>query len=172
MQTSLEDAYKRLLQPSMETEMKSEAKERADARAIEVFVENVRQLLLAPPLGQKRVLALDPGFRTGCKVVCLDAQGRLLHNETIYPHPPQNEVKEAIKKIQYLVDAYKIEAIAIGNGTAGRQTERFIKSIRFSKDVIAVMVNESGASVYSASKVAAGARSPSPGASRILWPNW
>ncbi|MCK4568913.1 MAG: RNA-binding transcriptional accessory protein [Bacteroidales bacterium] len=151
---AVEDAYKRLLQPSMETEMKAEARERADLKAIEVFVENIRQLLLAPPMGQKTVLAIDPGFRTGCKVVCLDRQGQLKHNETIYPHPPQNEVKEAIKKIQSLIDAYKIEAIAIGNGTAGRQTERFIKSIRFHKDVIAVMVNESGASVYSASKVA------------------
>ncbi len=151
---AVEDSYKRLLQPSMETELKAEAKERADQKAIEVFVENMRQLLLSPPLGQKTVLAIDPGFRTGCKVVCLNKQGQLLHNETIYPHPPQNEVKEAIKKIQTLVDAYKIEAIAIGNGTAGRQTERFIKSMRFRKDVIAVMVNESGASVYSASKVA------------------
>ncbi|HSG68114.1 MAG TPA: Tex family protein [Bacteroidales bacterium] len=154
VEMAVEDAYKRLLQPSMETEMKAEAKERADRKAIEVFVENVRQLLLAPPLGQKKVLAIDPGFRTGCKVVCLDRQGQLLHNETIYPHPPQNEVREALKKIQSLVDAYKIEAIAIGNGTAGRQTEKFIKSIPFRKDVIAVMVNESGASVYSASKVA------------------
>ena len=151
---AVEDAYKRLLQPSMETEMKSEARERADAKAIEVFVENVRQLLLAPPLGQKRVMAIDPGFRTGCKVVCLDKQGKLLHNETIYPHPPQNEVRESIKKIQSLVDAYKVEAIAIGNGTAGRQTEKFIKSVPFRKEVMAVMVNESGASVYSASKVA------------------
>ncbi len=151
---ALEDAYKRLLQPSMDTEMKAEAKERADKKAIEVFVDNAKQLLLSPPLGQKTVLALDPGFRTGCKVVCLGRQGELLHNETIYPHPPQNEVKDAIKKIQSLVDAYKIEAIAIGNGTAGRQTERFIKSIRFNKDLIAVMVNESGASIYSASKVA------------------
>ena len=151
---AVEDAYKRLLQPSMETEMKAEARERADAKAIEVFVENVRQLLLAPPLGRKRVLAIDPGFRTGCKIVCLDNQGKLLHNETIYPHPPQNEVREAIKKVQSLVDAYKVEAIAIGNGTAGRQTEKFIKSIPFRKDIMAVMVNESGASVYSASKVA------------------
>jgi uncharacterized protein len=151
---AVDDAYKRLLQPSMETEMKAEARERADEKAIAVFVENVKQLLLAPPLGQKRVMAIDPGFRTGCKVVCLDRQGQLLHNETIYPHPPQNEVREAIKKVQSLVDAYKVEAIAIGNGTAGRQTERFIKSIRFQKDLIAVMVNESGASVYSASKVA------------------
>ncbi len=154
LKLAVEDAYKRLLKPSMETEMKAEAKERADQKAIEVFVENAKQLLLAPPLGQKRVLAIDPGFRTGCKVVCLDRQGQLLHNETIYPHPPQNEVKEAIKKIYNLVDAYKIEAIAIGNGTAGRQTERFIKSIRFDKDLIAVMVNENGASIYSASKVA------------------
>ncbi len=151
---AVEDSYKRLLQPSMETEMKAAAKERADSKAIEVFVENVRQLLLAPPLGQKTVLAIDPGFRTGCKVVCLDRQGNLLHNETIYPHPPQNEVREAIRKIQSLVDAYKTEAIAIGNGTAGRQTEKFIKSIRFSRDLMAVMVNESGASVYSASPVA------------------
>jgi len=151
---AIEDAYKRLLQPSMETEMKAEARQRADSKAIEVFVENVRQLLLAPPLGQKTVMAIDPGFRTGCKVVCLGRQGELLHNETIYPHPPQNEVKESIRKIQSLVDAYKIEAIAIGNGTAGRQTERFIKSVRFNRDVVAVMVNESGASVYSASKVA------------------
>lgn len=151
---AVEDSYKRLLQPSMETEMKAEARERADNKAIEVFVENIRQLLLSPPLGQKTVMAIDPGFRTGCKVVCLDRQGELLHNETIYPHPPQNEVKDAIKKVQNLADAYKIEAIAIGNGTAGRQTERFIKSVRFNRDVIAVMVNESGASVYSASKVA------------------
>ncbi|RLD79385.1 MAG: RNA-binding transcriptional accessory protein [Bacteroidetes bacterium] len=154
LKLAIEDAYKRLLQPSMDTEMKAEAKERADKKAIEVFIDNAKQLLLAPPLGQKTVLAIDPGFRTGCKVVCLGRQGELLHNETIYPHPPQNEVKDAIKKIQSLVDAYKIEAIAIGNGTAGRQTERFIKSIRFNKDLIAVMVNESGASIYSASKVA------------------
>jgi len=151
---AVDDSYKRLLQPSMETEIKAEAKDRADNKAIEVFVENIRQLLLSPPLGQKTVMAIDPGFRSGCKVVCLDRQGQLLHNETIYPHPPQNEVKEAIKKVQNLADAYKIEAIAIGNGTAGRQTERFIKSVRFNRDVMAVMVNESGASVYSASKVA------------------
>jgi uncharacterized protein len=151
---AVEDSYKRLLQPSMETEMKAAAKERADGKAIEVFVENLRQLLLSPPLGQKTVLAIDPGFRTGCKIVCLDRQGNLLHNETIYPHPPQNEVRESIKKVQSLVDAYKIEAIAIGNGTAGRQTEKFVKSLRFRKEIIAVMVNESGASVYSASAVA------------------
>ena len=154
VEMAVEDAYKRLLQPSMETEMKAFARERADREAIAVFVENVKQLLLAPPLGQKRVLAIDPGFRTGCKLVCLDPQGRLLHNETIYPHPPQNEVKEAIRKVLNLVDAYKIGAIAIGNGTAGRQTERFIRSIPFRQEVMAVMVNESGASVYSASKVA------------------
>lgn len=151
---AVDDSYKRLIHPSMETEMKTMARDRADEKAIDVFVENLRQLLLASPLGEKNVLAIDPGFRTGCKVVCLDRQGKLLHNETIYPHPPENEVKQAVKKITSLVDAYKIEAIAIGNGTAGRETERFIKSIRFSKDVMAVMVNESGASVYSASKVA------------------
>ena len=126
-------------------------KEKADKEAINVFAENLRQLLLAPPLGQKNVLAIDPGFRTGCKIVCLDKQGKLLHNETIYPHPPENEVKQSANKIQSLVNSYKIEAIAIGNGTAGRETERFIKSIRFEKDVMALVVNESGASVYSAS---------------------
>jgi len=151
---AVEDSFKRLLHPSLETEMKSMAKEKADEKAIEVFIENLRQLLLAPPLGQENVLAIDPGFRTGCKIVCLDKQGNLLHNETIFPHPPQNEVAQSIKKVLNLVDAYKIDAIAIGNGTAGRQTEKFIKSIRFNKDVIAIMVNESGASVYSASSVA------------------
>lgn len=154
VQMAVEDSFKRLLHPSIETEMKSLAKEKADEKAIEVFIENLRQLLLAAPLGQKNVLAIDPGFRTGCKVVCLDKQGKLLHNETIFPHPPQNEVAQAIKKIHSLVDAYKVDAIAIGNGTAGRQTEKFIKSIRFKKDVMAIMVNESGASVYSASPVA------------------
>jgi len=134
--------------------MRHWAKEKADLAAIDVFTENLRQLLLSPPLGEKNVLAIDPGFRTGCKVVCLDKQGNLLHNETIYPHPPQNETREAMHKITSLVDAYKIEAIAIGNGTAGRETEYLVKRIRFSKDIIAVMVNESGASVYSASAVA------------------
>ena len=148
------DGCKRLLFPSMETEMRQWAKERADEEAIRVFTANVRQLLMAPPLGQKNVLAIDPGFRTGCKVVCLDRQGKLIHNETIYPHPPQSQVKEAVNKIQYLVNAYKIEAIAIGNGTAGRETERLIRSIRFERDLIALAVNESGASVYSASAVA------------------
>ena len=154
IETAITDSYSRLLQPSMETEIRTVAKERADAYSIGVFAENLRQLLMAPPLGQKNVLAIDPGFRTGCKIVCLDRQGNLLHNETIYPHPPENQVRQAEKKILSLVDAYKIEAIAIGNGTAGRETERFIKSMRFKSDIIAVMVNESGASVYSASKLA------------------
>ena len=154
VKNAIADSCKRLLFPSIETEMRQWAKERADAEAIRVFAENMRQLLLAPPLGQKNVLAIDPGFRTGCKIVCLDRQGKLVHNETIYPHPPQNEVKEAIHKIKSLVNAYKIEAIAIGNGTAGRETERLIKAIAFDRDVIALAVNESGASVYSASAVA------------------
>jgi protein Tex len=148
------DAYKRLLQPSMETEVRNHLKEIADREAIRVFAENLRQLLLAPPLGQKRILALDPGFRSGCKVVCLDREGQLLHNETIYPHPPQNQRKQAANKIQSLVSAYQVEAIAIGNGTAGRETENLVRSIRFDNDIMAVMVNESGASVYSASSVA------------------
>jgi uncharacterized protein len=151
---AISDSYKRLLQPSMETEIRAMAKRRADAYAIRVFVDNLRQLLMAPPLGQKNVLAIDPGFRSGCKIVCLDKQGNLLHNETIFPHPPDNEVRQSEKKILTLVNAYKIEAIAIGNGTAGRETERFIKSIRFDSDILAIMVNESGASIYSASKIA------------------
>ncbi len=138
----------------METEFRQAAKEKADQEAIRVFAENLRQLLLAPPLGQKNVLAIDPGFRTGCKVVVIDRQGRLLHNETIYPHPPQNDTKQASAKIQTLVKAYKIEAIAIGNGTAGRETENFVKRIPFETNILALMVNESGASVYSASAVA------------------
>jgi protein Tex len=148
------DSYARLLQPSMETEVRSSMKEKADEYAIGVFADNLRQLLMMPPLGQKNVLAIDPGFRTGCKIVCLDKQGNLLHNETIYPHPPENQVRQSEKKILSLIDAYKIDAIAIGNGTAGRETERFIRNIRFDKDILAIMVNESGASVYSASKVA------------------
>jgi len=148
------DAWKRLLLPSMETEFKTQLKEKADATSIHVFAENLRQLLLEPPLGQKRVLAIDPGFRTGCKVVCLDETGKLLHNETIYPHPPQKEEKQAVKKIQNLVESYKIEAIAIGNGTAGRETDALIKNIPFNHQVYSFVVNESGASVYSASKVA------------------
>jgi uncharacterized protein len=151
---AINDCYSRLLQPSMETEIKAAAKEKADHHAIMVFTDNLKQLLMQPPLGQKNVLAIDPGFRTGCKLVCLDKQGNLLHNETIYPHPPENQVRQAEKKILSLIDAYKIEAIAIGNGTAGRETERFIRNIRFDKDLIALMVNESGASVYSASKIA------------------
>lgn len=151
---TIADSYKRLLQPSMETEMRQLAKERADNEAIRVFASNLKQLLLAPPLGQKTILAIDPGFRTGCKVVVLDKNGKLLHNETIYPHPPQNEMKQAINKIESLVDAYKVEAIAIGNGTAGRETENFVRRIKFKKDILAIVVNESGASVYSASSVA------------------
>jgi len=154
MKIAVSDSYKRLLVPSMETEIRNQVKEKADIGAIKVFAENLRQLLLAPPMGQKNVLAIDPGFRTGCKVVCLDKLGNLLHNETIYPHPPQNERKQAEKKIISLVNAYKIEAIAIGNGTAGRETEELIRKIRFDRKLIAVMVNESGASVYSASSVA------------------
>ncbi len=154
VQEAVQDSWKRLLQPTLETEFRNMAKEKADTEAIRVFADNLRQLLMAAPLGQKNVLAIDPGFRTGCKIVCLDRQGKLLHNETIYPHPPQNEVKQSINKIEYLVSAYDIEAIAIGNGTAGRETERMVKYLRFDRDVIAVMVNESGASVYSASAVA------------------
>lgn len=151
---AVHDAYRRLMQPSIENEFRAMAKERADEEAIRIFADNVRQLLMAPPLGQKRVMAIDPGFRSGCKIVCLDEQGKLLHNETIYPHPPQNEVRQSIAKIEQLVDAYRIEAIAIGNGTASRETERLIRFMRFKRDVIAVVVNESGASVYSASAVA------------------
>ncbi len=151
---AFKDGYKRLMAPSMETEMRQVLKQKADEKAINVFADNLRQLLLAPPLGQKNILAIDPGFKTGCKVVCLDKQGKLLHNENIYPHPPQREWKQSQNKIQSLVDAYDIEAIAIGNGTASRETENLIRSIRFDRDVKAVMVNESGASVYSASSVA------------------
>ncbi|NAS31613.1 S1 RNA-binding domain-containing protein [Flavobacteriaceae bacterium R38] len=151
---AIEDAYKRLLLPAMSNEILKEAKEKADLDAIKVFSGNLRQLLLASPLGEKRVLALDPGFKSGCKVVCLDEKGDLKHNETIYPHPPQKETAIASKKIKSLVNAYKIEAIAIGNGTASRETEAFIKRIAFDRDVQVFIVNESGASVYSASKVA------------------
>lgn len=154
VEMAVKDSYKRLLQPSMETELRQIAKQKADEEAIRVFAGNLRQLLLAAPLGQKNVLAIDPGFRTGCKVVCLDRQGRLLHNETIYPHPPQNEFGPAVSKIKNLVSAYGIEAIAIGNGTAGRETENFIRKIPFDRKLISIMVNESGASVYSASAVA------------------
>ena len=148
------DAYKRLLQPQMETEMRKLYKEKADTEAIEVFVQNARQLLMAAPLGQVTTLAIDPGFRTGCKVVILDPQGKLLHNETIYPHPPVAQYKLASDKLKRLVLQYKVDAIAIGNGTAGRETEKFVKFIPFERDVKAYMVNESGASIYSASAVA------------------
>ena len=148
------DAYKRLLKPSIETEFAAESKTKADTEAIRVFTENLRQLLLAPPLGQKRVLGIDPGFRTGCKVVCLDAQGNLLHNETIYPHPPVNETSQAMRKVQKMVEAYNIQAIAIGNGTAGRETEQFIQNTRFDREVKLFVVSENGASIYSASKIA------------------
>ncbi len=151
---AVEDSYKRLIAPSLETESRNLAKEKADTEAIRVFAENLRQLLLAPPLGQKNVLAIDPGFRTGCKIVCLDKQGTLLHNENIYPHPPQIETKQASKKITSLVNAYKIEAIAIGNGTAGRETEYFIKGLKFDRKVQVFVVSENGASVYSASALA------------------
>lgn len=148
------DAYKRLLQPQMETEMRKFYKDKADTEAIKVFVSNLRQLLMAPPLGQKTVLSLDPGFRTGCKLVILDPQGKLLYTETIYPHPPHSQYKLASDKLKRLVLQYKVDAIAIGNGTAGRETENFVRHIPFERDVIAVVVNESGASVYSASDVA------------------
>ena len=151
---ALEDSYKRLLHPSIENEVISAAKEKADVEAIRVFGENLRQLLLAPPVGQKRTLAIDPGFRTGCKVVCLDAQGKLLHNDTIYPHPPVSEKIVAMKKISQMVEAYKIEVIAIGNGTAGRETEAFIQKIALPEGVRVYSVREDGASVYSASEVA------------------
>jgi len=148
------DAYKRLLEPSIETEFANSSKEKADEEAIRVFADNLRQLLLAAPLGQFRVLALDPGYRTGCKVVCLDAQGNLLHNETIYPHKPQEEIKQAARKISSLVSSYQIEAIAIGNGTASRETEGFIKKLHFDRELRVYVVSEDGASIYSASKIA------------------
>jgi len=154
LQKAARDSYKRLIAPSLESELRKELKEQADRKAIAVFGENLRQLLLAPPLGQKRILAIDPGFRTGCKLVCLDEQGKLLHNETIYPHPPQRAQNQSIKKISSLVSTYNIEAIAIGNGTAGRETEALIRRIRFDRKVQAIMVNENGASVYSASQLA------------------
>ena len=148
------DAYKRLVEPSIENEFRNQLKERADREAIRVFAENLRQLLLAPPLGQKRTLAIDPGFRTGCKVVCLDAQGQLLHNETIYPFTSVREERAAVNKLEALAEAFHIEAIAIGNGTAGRETEEVVQRCRFKQKVIAISVSEAGASVYSASDVA------------------
>lgn len=151
---AIKDSYKRLLKPSIETEIAAMAKEKADDDAIKVFAENARQLLLAPPLGQKRILGIDPGYRTGCKLVCLDAEGNLLHNETIYPHPPQNESSKAGSKVVKLVTTYNIDAIAIGNGTASRETERFITNLRYEKEVKVFVVSENGASIYSASKTA------------------
>ena len=154
IELAIADSWKRLLHPSLENEFKKKHKEAADLASIQVFSENLRQLLLAPPLGQKRTMAIDPGFRTGCKVVCLDETGKLLYNETIYPHPPKNEGKMAAKKIGTMVSAYKIDAIAIGNGTAGRETEQFIQNLIFDRKVFSYMVNENGASIYSASKIA------------------
>lgn len=154
VEEALTDAYKRLLKPAIETEFAALSKEKADEEAIRVFAENLRQLLLAPPLGQKRVMGIDPGFRTGCKVVCLDAQGTLLHNEAIYPHPPKSEYAQATRKIVKLVEQYKIEAIAIGNGTASRETEQFVTSQRYDREVQVFVVSEDGASIYSASKTA------------------
>ncbi len=154
VQEAIGDAWKRLIAPSIETEIRAYYKEKADETAIRVFAENLRQLLLAAPLGQQRVLAIDPGFRTGCKVVVLGETGALLHNETIYPHPPKSDVTGAMRKIKSLVDAYRVKVIAIGNGTAGRETEDFVKSIKFNRDLMAVMISENGASVYSASKIA------------------
>ncbi|WP_291963556.1 Tex family protein [Maribacter sp.] len=154
IEMALADAYKRLLFPSLSNELLKAAKEKADDDAIAVFSNNLRQLLLGAPLGEKRILAIDPGFRTGCKVVCLDAQGNLLHNETIYPHAPQNDVGGAIKKLSSLANAYKIEAIAIGNGTASRETEQVVKKVLFNDPVEVFVVSEAGASIYSASKIA------------------
>ncbi|MBD0723633.1 RNA-binding transcriptional accessory protein [Flavobacterium sp. L1I52] len=154
VQLAIEDSYKRLLQPAIANETLQEAKAKADANSIQVFASNLSQLLLAPPLGEKRILAIDPGFRSGCKVVCLDEKGDLLYNETIYPHAPQNETAMAMKKIRSMVNAYNIEAISIGNGTASRETEFFIKKIAFDKPIQVFVVSEAGASVYSASKIA------------------
>lgn len=154
IELAIKDAYKRLLFPSLANEALSNAKEKADENAILVFAKNLKQLLLGAPLGERRVLAIDPGFRSGCKVVCLNAQGDLEHNETIFPHEPQNKKLEAIKKISFLVDAHKIEAIAIGNGTASRETEQLIKKIQFKNPVDVFVVSEAGASIYSASKIA------------------
>ncbi|CAM4165107.1 Tex family protein [Flavobacterium antarcticum] len=154
VQFAIKDSYKRLLEPAISNETLQEAKAKADAKAIDVFAQNLGQLLLAPPLGEKRILAIDPGFRSGCKIVCLDEKGDLLYNETIYPHAPQNETAMAMKKIRSMVNAYNIEAISIGNGTASRETEFFIKKIAFDKPVQVFVVSEAGASVYSASKIA------------------
>ncbi len=154
VEEAAEDSFKRLVKPSIETEFATAAKEKADDEAIETFAQNVRQLLFAPPLGRKRVLAVDPGFRTGCKVVCLDEQGNLLHNDVIYPTAPHNDIEGATKKIHSLTEAYKIDAIALGNGTASRETERFLKRIRYRRPIDVFVVSENGASIYSASKIA------------------
>lgn len=154
IKSAIKDSYKRLLEPAISNETLQEAKTKADIKAIDVFAGNLSQLLLAPPLGEKRILAIDPGYRSGCKVVCLDEKGDLLYNETIFPHPPQNETAMAMKKIKSMVNAYNIEAISIGNGTASRETEFFIKKIAFDKSVQVFVVSEAGASVYSASKIA------------------
>jgi len=154
IKVAIEDAYKRLLFPALSNEILNITKEKADETAINVFAKNLKQLLLGSPLGEKRVLAIDPGFKSGCKIVCLDEQGGLMHNETIYPHPPKNDAIGAIKKISTLVDAYKVDAIAIGNGTASRETEAIIRKIRFNKDIQVFVVSEAGASIYSASKIA------------------
>ena len=151
---AVEDGYKRLLYPALSNEVLKEVKEKADVKAIEVFSKNLKQLLLMAPLGEKRILAIDPGFRSGCKLVCLAENGDLLHNENIYPHPPQKEFGAAIKKVKSLVNAYNIEAIAIGNGTASRETEAFIKKIAFDRSLQVFVVNEAGASIYSASRIA------------------
>ena len=151
---AIKDSYKRLLQPSISTEFENITKLKADEEAINVFAKNLRTLLLAPPLGQKTILAIDPGYKSGCKIVCLDKQGNLVHNETIYPHKPQEDRKVAYKKMSYMIDAYKIDAIAIGNGTASRETEFFVSKLKFSRDVQIFVVSENGASVYSASSVA------------------
>lgn len=151
---AMKDSYKRLIRPSIETEYASSSKDKADEEAIRVFAENLRQLLLSAPVGEKRVMGVDPGYRTGCKIVCLDNQGNLLHNETIYPHPPQNEKTTAMRKVSQMIEAYNIEAIAIGNGTASRETEFFFKQMRFPREVQVYVVSENGASIYSASKIA------------------
>jgi uncharacterized protein len=154
IEKAIKDSYKRLLEPAISNETLQEVKTKADIKAIDVFAENLRQLLLAPPLGEKRILAIDPGYRSGCKLVCLDEKGDLLNNETVYPHAPQNDSTMAMKKIRSMVNAYNIEAISIGNGTASRETEFFIKKIAFDKPVQVFVVSEAGASVYSASKIA------------------
>ena len=154
VEAAMKDSYSRLIKPSIENEFASTSKTLADIAAIDVFTNNLRQLLLAPPYGKKRILGIDPGYTTGCKVVCIDEQGDLLHNETIYPHKPQEETSLAMKKLSSLVSSYKIDAVAIGNGTASRETESFVKRIKFDRELQVFVVSEDGASVYSASSVA------------------